>query len=259
MDWQAFQQAADRYEQWYATRHGRRAALAERLLLKWLLSTFRGTRSILEVGCGTGHFTGWLAESGYRVTGLDRAPAMIEQARCRLPSVAFVEGDAHELPFPKAAFDVVVYVTTLEFLDRPSAALEEAVRVARQGVVAIALNRRSLGALGRRFRLRSRRRLLANAHDYSLHALRRALRDAAGPRLRSVQWSSTLFPENFWALRARLPLGNVLGAALQLAPEPRFVRSPSPRAAHPAQAGRWVARHATGPEAAPAFTDHTTP
>jgi ubiquinone/menaquinone biosynthesis C-methylase UbiE len=218
LGWKAFEQAATTYEQWYATPRGRRAALAERLLLKWLLSTFRENRSILEIGCGTGHFTGWLAESGFHVVGLDRSPAMIEQARERLPHVSFLQADAFELPFPRAAFDVVVFVTALEFVDHPSVVLREAVRVARQGVVVIALNRHSFGALARRWS-RSRQPLLSQARDYSIRDLRRVLRDAASDRLRPVAWSATLFPGKFWSLRARLPLGNVIGVSLQLQPE----------------------------------------
>lgn len=225
MGWKAFEQTAARYEQWYATKRGRRAALAERLLLKWLLSPFLETRTILEIGCGTGHFTDWLAESGFHVVGLDRSPAMIEQARERLPEVTFLQGDTHQLPFPRAAFDVVVFVTALEFLDQPTVALREAVRVARQGVVVIALNRYSFGALARRWSRSSRRPLLSRARDYSVRALRRALRDSAGVRLRSLAWSGTLFPGKFWSLRARLPLGNVLGVSLQLQAESR--RAPS--------------------------------
>lgn len=220
LDWKAFEQAANTYEQWYASPRGRRTALAERLLLKWLLSTFGETRSVLEIGCGTGHFAGWLAESGFQVAALDRSPAMIEQARERLPQVSFLLADAFELPFPRAAFDVVVFVTALEFLDHPSVALREAVRVARQGVVVIALNRHSFGAIARRWN-RQRKPLLSQAHDYSADALRRALRGAAGDRLRSVAWAATLFPGKFWSLRARLPLGQVLGVNLQLRTESR--------------------------------------
>jgi ubiquinone/menaquinone biosynthesis C-methylase UbiE len=170
----------------------------------------------LEAGSGTGHFTGSLAEAGFDVVGLDRAWAMIDQAKRRLPAVSFVQGDAHQLPFRLQAFDVVVFVTTIEFLDRPLTALKEAVRVARQGVVAIVLNRYSLGGLSRRWGWRWRRSLLGGAHDYSLGALRRIMHDAAGPRFGAITWSSTLFPDSFWAFRAQLPLGEVLGVRLQL-------------------------------------------
>ncbi len=216
MGWEIFQQAAASYEQWYETRRGRHAEAAERELLKWLLSPFRGARTVLEVGSGAGHFTGWLAKSGFTVLGLDRAPAMVEEASRRFPSIPFVLGDAHQLPFRVGAFDVVVFVTTIEFLDHPLAALREAVQVARRGVAAIVLNRYSFGGISRRWGRQSRRPLLGSAQDYSLSALRRAMQVACGPRMSTVAWSSSLFPDGLWSVRARVPAGDVLGVSMQL-------------------------------------------
>lgn len=41
-------------------------------------------RDVLEVGFGTGRVTRWLLESGARVRGVERAPAMVDLARARL-------------------------------------------------------------------------------------------------------------------------------------------------------------------------------
>jgi ubiquinone/menaquinone biosynthesis C-methylase UbiE len=59
--WEAFDPAAPTYEAWYATPRGQRAAAAEQALLDWLLAPFPHAASVLDVGCGTGHFTRWLA------------------------------------------------------------------------------------------------------------------------------------------------------------------------------------------------------
>lgn len=227
MGWQRFQQAAPTYERWYETRCGQQSATAQSLLLEWLLLPFRGARTALEVGCGTGHFTRWLSMSGFRVVGLDRAQEMIEQARRRLPSISFVLGDAHQLPFRCQAFDVVVYITSIEFLERPLVALQEGVRVAREGVVAIVFNRFSLGGLSRRWGRQSRRPLLGAAHDYPLWTLHRAMQDAAGPRLRAIRWSSTLFPNGLRSVRARIPIGDVLGVGVRLEEKPNATMAAS--------------------------------
>jgi ubiquinone/menaquinone biosynthesis C-methylase UbiE len=81
------------------------------------------------------------------VTGLERSPSMLAEARRRHPRLSLVLGDAHELPFRSRAVDLSVFVTTLEFLERPGVALGEAARVARRGVLIVALNRWSAGAL----------------------------------------------------------------------------------------------------------------
>ncbi len=54
---------AERYEQWYSG-HGRRADRLEKRLLAQLLEDFPGASTVLDVGCGTGHFTRWMASRG---------------------------------------------------------------------------------------------------------------------------------------------------------------------------------------------------
>jgi ubiquinone/menaquinone biosynthesis C-methylase UbiE len=217
MPWAIFERAASQYEAWYATPPGRRADRAERALLAWLLEGFPRAQHVLEVGCGTGHFTAWLASQGLQTVGLERAPAMLVEMRRRLPHISAVLGDAHQLPFRTGAVDIVVFVTTLEFLGEPAQGLAEAVRVARQGVVVLALNRWSLGGLSRRWGAQAKRPLLGQARDYSIRELRTMVRHAAGPRVQQMRWASTLFPDGLWRQRARLPVGDMLGLAAVIA------------------------------------------
>ncbi len=54
---------AARHVPWYRGR-GRRADRPEKKLLRHLLGNFPASASLLEVGCGTGHFTLWFEEQG---------------------------------------------------------------------------------------------------------------------------------------------------------------------------------------------------
>jgi SAM-dependent methyltransferase len=216
MSWQIFEQAAGRYQQWYMTREGRRADAAERRLLLYLIQPFHNARSVLEVGCGTGHFAGFVAGRGFSVIGLDRAPAMLAEAARAFPSLRLVLGDAHNLPFRDASTDLVVFVTTLEFLEDPARALREAVRVARQGAGAVVLNRYSLGGLSRRWGPQSRGALLSQARDFSSCELRQHLLEAASTRAHGIQTASSLFPDGLSRMLSRIPLGDVIGAAVKL-------------------------------------------
>jgi ubiquinone/menaquinone biosynthesis C-methylase UbiE len=95
---------------------------------------------VLDVGCGTGHFTQWFAEQvgpeGH-VTGLDTSQVLLAEARRRtqgreLP-LEYLRGDAHRLPFPDETFDRCYASLVLEHLEDPRRALAELVRVTRSG------------------------------------------------------------------------------------------------------------------------------
>ncbi len=67
---------------------------------------------VLEIGCGTGSVTVLLRARGAKVTAIDQAPEMLEQARLRLAdddAVAWVEQTAAEIDrLPTSRFDAVV-------------------------------------------------------------------------------------------------------------------------------------------------------
>ncbi len=84
--------------------------------------------SLLDFGCGTGHFALRLAEVGFRVTGVDIAPAMLRMARLRRarPSPHFVRVESRPgLPFRSATFDVLWTHAVLEHV--PDADFERVV------------------------------------------------------------------------------------------------------------------------------------
>jgi SAM-dependent methyltransferase len=92
----------------------------------------RQTLSILEVGCGTGH---WLAglEGGHRLCGLDLSAGMLRQARQRSVSLHLVRGRAGRLPFSPASFDLVYCVNALHHFDDRPGFVAEARRLLRAG------------------------------------------------------------------------------------------------------------------------------
>lgn len=64
---------------------------------------------VLDVGCGTGAQLSGYATAGCMITGVDLSPAMFEEARARLGDDAALRlGDATDLPFEEASFDLVL-------------------------------------------------------------------------------------------------------------------------------------------------------
>src|SRR5215472_19369704 len=67
---------------------------------------------VLDVACGTGNLAIPAARRGAEVSGADIAPNLLEQARQRAAAeglvVAFEEGDAEQLRYPEAQFDLVM-------------------------------------------------------------------------------------------------------------------------------------------------------
>ena len=71
--------------------------------------------SILDVGCGTGHLTKAVAESGAHVVGIDSSPSMIETARITYPDLEFLVADARNFSFP-IPFDAVFSNAALHWI-----------------------------------------------------------------------------------------------------------------------------------------------
>jgi len=195
------------YEAWYET-PGRRADRLEKALLEELLACFPRAGSLLEVGCGTGHFTRWVEGLGFQPVGLDRSLPMLAEAN-RLHSPPCVRGDGLALPFSSKAFDLVALITTLEFVADPVQALAEALRVARQGLLLGVLNHQSL--LGRQLK-KEGGPIWDAARLVSPSELMHLVQHAAAGRRVEIAWRTSLWP--VWWGTSPLPWGGFTGMAV---------------------------------------------
>jgi len=83
-------------------------------------------RRILDIGCGTGLLTAmaqqrWPAAA---ITALDAAPAMLDAARAKLPSVHFVQADAAAITLTEK-FDLILSSMVLHWLADPVAVITQ--------------------------------------------------------------------------------------------------------------------------------------
>jgi demethylmenaquinone methyltransferase / 2-methoxy-6-polyprenyl-1,4-benzoquinol methylase len=95
----------------------------------------------LDICCGTGEWTFALAEAAGesgQVTGLDFSENMLKVGRAKLkkrsfPNIAFIHGNAMELPFGDNTFDVVTIGFGLRNVPDYFQALKEMARVVKPG------------------------------------------------------------------------------------------------------------------------------
>jgi 2-polyprenyl-6-hydroxyphenyl methylase/3-demethylubiquinone-9 3-methyltransferase len=92
-------------------------------------------RRVLDLGCGAGFLSNFLASRGHRVRGVDADAESLTVARAydRTGSVEYHQGDACALPYPDASFDVVCAMDLLEHVEDPARLVAEASRVLAPG------------------------------------------------------------------------------------------------------------------------------
>ena len=96
-----------------------------------LLAPAPGER-ILDLGCGTGHLTAHIAETGAEVVGIDSSENMVRVASQNYPNILFEVADARSLPYV-AEFDAVFSNAVLHWVRPPEAVIESVWRALRPG------------------------------------------------------------------------------------------------------------------------------
>ena len=97
-------------------------------------------RNALDVGCGNGFSTYYVAERIPDITAVDRSEHMLERHPLR-GSANLLSADARHLPFEDNSFDLVYAWEVLHHIPDPSEVLREMARVSRRYVLVAEPNR----------------------------------------------------------------------------------------------------------------------
>lgn len=112
--------------------------------------------TVLDVACGAGQTALPMARKGNKVTGIDIATNLVEEARKRAKTeglpIQFDEGDAEQLPYEDASFDVVFSLIGAMFAPQPEKVAAEFARVCRPGGRIIMGNWTPNGFVGQMFK-----------------------------------------------------------------------------------------------------------
>ena len=93
--------------------------------------------SLLEIGCGEGHQTQYLARVSDQQYGIDVSTHAIARARLRLPTAHFAATDLFNLPWQDRGerFDLITACEVLYYLSDPAATLQRMRQLGRSGLV----------------------------------------------------------------------------------------------------------------------------
>ena len=104
-----------------------------------LAAGFVTGRDVLDIACGEGYGSNFLAATASSVVGVDIAAVAVLHARAKYKSdrLSFLVGSVTAIPLPDASVDVVVCFETIEHIDAQEAMMMEVKRVLRPGGVMI--------------------------------------------------------------------------------------------------------------------------
>jgi 2-polyprenyl-3-methyl-5-hydroxy-6-metoxy-1,4-benzoquinol methylase len=76
---------------------------------------------ILDIGCGNGSLSNFLAQQGYEVVGVEESESGVKLANQSFPSCRFIQGSIYDLPYSELGdnFDIVIAVEVIEHLFYP--------------------------------------------------------------------------------------------------------------------------------------------
>jgi SAM-dependent methyltransferase len=94
-------------------------------------------RDAIELGCGTGYVSAWLARRGARPVGIDNSEAQLTSARAFQEEFGLefplVHGNAEKVPFPDESFDIAISEYGASIWCDPNLWIPEAARLLRPG------------------------------------------------------------------------------------------------------------------------------
>ncbi len=149
-----------------------------------------------------------------RCTGLDLSPLMLREAK-RLWGGDLTLGSSSKLPFADSSFDMVALITCMEYMPDPLAALIEARRVAREGVIWGIMNRWSIPTIRRIIQVAfGRNPFYRKAHFFSLREAKQLISEACDGSNYGVRWRTTVFPRILPLHNSSIPFGALLGISV---------------------------------------------
>lgn len=199
MEMALFDRTSSTYDNWCNTSLGSTVDQIEKNMIAEFAQPKTGEIA-LDLGCGTGIYTLWLAQKGLHVTGIDISADMLQQTKQKAEReklrVNLLKGNIHELPFLKDTFDLVISNIVLEFVHDPIQVVSEALRVLKKdGRLVIGMIHRD-GYWGKKYAIKGKqdqKSVFASAQFYS----EETIKSWEPKHFVSIHYGLYITPENF--------------------------------------------------------------
>jgi 2-polyprenyl-6-hydroxyphenyl methylase/3-demethylubiquinone-9 3-methyltransferase len=210
-------------ELWYTARDDPIALLRaeSRARNPWIAGGIRqafpsGEVKVLDIGCGGGFLSNYLAEAGFAVTGLDMASGSLTIAKRHDTAgrARYMRGDAYRLPYADGAFHVACAMDVLEHVDEPGRAMSEASRILQpRGLFFFATFNRNIiswliGIKGVEWFVKNTPPRLHELSHFIKPAELRAMCEESGLRINELRGFVPRFNRAFWRLLATGVVGD---------------------------------------------------
>jgi ubiquinone/menaquinone biosynthesis C-methylase UbiE len=176
-----FIQVADTYDAYYETSLGCQIDHVEKQLIWRYMIRMSLKKTMLEIGCGTGHWTSFFRQKGLKISAIDLLEKMLEKAKKKNPeNVHFEQMSVEDMRFKDHAFENIIAIATLEFVDNLDRAFKEIYRVLKPGGVLIVGCLNELSEMGRN---KEKNEIYRIAHFFKPEEIKEYLSEFGSPEI----------------------------------------------------------------------------
>jgi len=178
------------YDNYYKKESGQAVDSIEKDTFTYFLEKLpRG--NLLELGCGTGHWTAYFSGEGFKVTAIDTSESMLQIAREKnISNAIFQNADAADLPYNDHSFPLIATITMLEFVSNINAVLDEIDRVLKPGGTLLVGCLNELSEMGKN---KINSKIFRNAHFFTPEEIEQLLSRFGHPEINYGVYFSPTF------------------------------------------------------------------
>jgi len=123
---------ANNYDDYYQSDFGKKVDKIEQNIISSLIKEIP-KNEMLELGCGTGHWSEYFSKKGFKLTGIDISDAMLNIAKRKNINAKFKIANSQNLPFNDESFQIISSITMLGFVNNQDDVIKEIYRVLKKG------------------------------------------------------------------------------------------------------------------------------